>query len=581
MDEVSGWFETHHTGTWSLALGRVDDNLTRSPLVAVAITTEAAEGILISVSTPALDELGVDAQTLLPLLVSQLGASEIELQVHGAKRFWLTLAGHATDAVQIRFDTELASYLLDPEEPHDLASLALRHGGDKSARPPAPFQRAARTPISRDMIEQRTMRQSELVHRLSPQLAPRIEDEGLTELLRNVELPLTRTLATMQRLGVLVDISQLSAMSIAMDLEMAELEKRAVDAATHPFNLNSPRQLETILFDELKLKPLRRTKTSRSTDAATLEALAEEHPLPNLILQHRQVAKLKSTYVDALPHLVAQETGRVHSSWEQTVTATGRLSSTEPNLQNIPVRTELGRAIRRAFVAPPGTKLLSADYSQIELRILAHLSQDPELLEAFVTGQDVHLRTAMAVFGVSEGQITHDMRRQAKAVNFGVIYGQGESGLAAALGIPRQQASEFIAAYYRRYRGVREFMNKTIEHARHGKAVESMLGRRRYFNDIDSANRGLRLSAERMAMNMPIQATAADILKLAMLKLTAPVTPGARMVMTVHDELVFEIPGAEVDVAQERIRAIMQGVVALDVPLLVDIGVADNWADAH
>ncbi|MGC4066514.1 MAG: DNA polymerase [Polyangiaceae bacterium] len=362
---------------------------------------------------------------------------------------------------------------------------------------------------------------------------------------------------------------------------MARLEAEAIRLAGHPFNVNAPRQLETILFDELSLKPIRRTKTSRSTDAATLEALADEHPLPRLILAHRQVAKLKSTYVDALPNLVDPKTGRVHSSWEQTIAATGRLSSTDPNLQNIPIRTSLGRSIRKAFVAPTGTKLVSADYSQIELRVLAHLAQDPELLSAYANGEDVHLRTAAAVFGVAEAEVTDEMRRQAKAVNFGVIYGQGESGLASALGIPRHQAGEFIAAYYRKYVGVRRFMNETLEHARHGKAVRSLLGRRRLFNEIDNANRSVRLAAERMAMNMPIQGTAADLLKLAMLKLDEPITPGARMIMSVHDELVFEVPDAEVDLAKARISEVMQHVMDLSVPLEVDVGSATNWADAH
>ncbi|HEY5956622.1 MAG TPA: DNA polymerase, partial [Polyangiaceae bacterium] len=419
------------------------------------------------------------------------------------------------------------------------------------------------------------------IFRIARAMAPRVADEGLEQVFYEIELPLARVLARMQRAGVLVDTSHLSVMSLELDREISRLEGEAIAAVGHPFNVNSPRQLETILFDELGLKPVRRTKTSRSTDAATLEVLAEDHALPRLILAHRQVAKLKSTYVDALPALVNPATGRVHSSWEQTVAATGRLSSNDPNLQNIPIRTELGRAIRKAFVAAPGMQLVSADYSQIELRILAHLSRDPELLLAFETDEDVHQRTAMAVFEVDANSVTKDMRRQAKAVNFGVIYGQTESGLANSLGIPRQQAGEFIAAYYRRYRGVRDFMNSTLEQARHGKAVRSMFGRRRHFNEIDSANRSLRLAAERMAMNMPIQATAADILKLAMLKLDEPVTPNSRMIMSVHDELVFEVPIGEVELAKARIVEAMQQATALGVKLLVEVGSAANWAEAH
>src|SRR5690606_25993354 len=342
------------------------------------------------------------------------------------------------------------------------------------------------------------------------------------------------------------------------------------------FNVNSPRQLETLLFDELELKPLKRTKTSRSTDAATLEALADQHPLPAVILQIRQLSKLKGTYVDALPQLVDAHTGRVHGSWEQAVAATGRLSSSDPNFQNIPIRTALGRTIREAFVAPPSYAIVSGDYSQIELRVLAHLSRDERLVEAFRTGQDIHLRTAMEIFELSEEEVTREHRTRAKAVNFGVIYGQGESGLAKSLGISRDEAGRFIAAYFRRYDGVRRFMDHTLEAAREGEAVRSLLGRRRLLPDIRSGNRARRFAAERIAMNMPIQGSAADILKLAMLALSTPPPPGARMVLTVHDELVFEVPEAEVEEACRVIREKMEGVYPLEVPLVVEVKAGPN-----
>ncbi|HEX7451600.1 MAG TPA: DNA polymerase, partial [Polyangiaceae bacterium] len=348
-----------------------------------------------------------------------------------------------------------------------------------------------------------------------------------------------------------------------------------------PFNVNSPRQLETLLFDEIGLKPLRRTKTSRSTDADTLEALAAAHPLPKVILEIRQVSKLKGTYIDALPQLLNPTTGRIHTSWEQAVAATGRLSSTDPNLQNIPIRTELGRKIRQAFIPPPGHQLVSADYSQIELRVLAHLSQDAVLLDAFRTGQDIHTRTAMEIFELREEELTREHRTRAKAVNFGVIYGQGDSGLSKSLGIARAEASSFIAAYFRRYEGVRRFMNETLERARAGEAVRSLLGRRRLLPTIRSANRAERLAAERIAMNMPIQGTAADLLKLAMLALKEPPTPGARMTLSVHDELVFEVPDAEVPEAEAKIKSAMEHVFELAVPLTVEIGHGMNWNDAH
>jgi DNA polymerase-1 len=585
VDAVEAWLDeavTHQPWSVAIAVNNPEPNNAESSLIVLAITCAQGRTGLFRLTSPTSGDEALDRNQVLALLAPRFTQSDVRIQVHGAKKLWLSLFATPIETVHVSFDTELASYLLDPEENHVLESLGQRYLGEKPIGTLSTFPRKRSVDtLSIEVVEQQAARESRLIRRLAEVLTTRLSEEGLTDLLQQVELPLAKVLANMQRRGVLVDTSRLAEMSGEMDKEMNRLEVEAVQVAKHSFNLNSPRQLETILFDELGLKPIRRTKTSRSTDAATLESLAEEHPLPRLILQHRQVAKLKSTYVDALPNLVNRTTGRVHSSWEQTVTTTGRLSSTEPNLQNIPVRSALGRTIRKAFVAPPGTKLLSADYSQIELRILAHLAQDPALLHAFNAGEDVHLHTAAAVFGVAESEVTKEMRRQAKAVNFGVIYGQGESGLASTLGISRQQAGEFIAAYYRKYRGVREFMNVTLEHARLGKAVRSLLGRRRYFNDIDSANRGLRLAAERMAMNMPIQATAADVLKLAMIQLDEPVTPGTRMVMTVHDELVFEVPNAEVELAKERIREVMQNVVSFSVPLLVDIGVAENWTDAH
>lgn len=583
MQAIETWLAASQQAVcWGISLRREMDHATRSPWVALGIATSETRSAVIPVASSAsLLRQGVEPAALSDLLRRALTRPDLELCTHGLKSLWLGLLDLEVLATNPCFDTELASYLLDPEQVHDLATVAQRHLGKSGPLPLAATpKRKSHTASDTELVLDTALR-AQVVYRLSRVLAPRIVDEGLDRVYYQIEQPLCRVLARMQRLGVLVDTSRLATMSLELDLEIAKLEAEAIACVGHEFNVNSPRQLESILFDELRLKPVRRTKTSRSTDAATLEVLAEDHPLPRLILAHRQVSKLKSTYVDALPALVNSGTGRVHSSWEQVVAATGRLSSTDPNLQNIPIRSHLGRAIRQAFVAPPGMQLVSADYSQIELRVLAHLSQDPELLAAFRANEDIHQRTAMAVFDVEASAVTKEMRRQAKAVNFGVIYGQTDSGLASALGITRHQASEFIASYYRRYRGVRDFMNTTLDHARHGKAVRSLFGRRRHFNEIDSANRSLRLAAERMAMNMPIQATAADILKLSMLALDEPVTPGARMIMSVHDELVFEVPDSEVEEAKSRIAQAMQGVADLAVPLLVDVGSAVNWAQAH
>jgi DNA polymerase-1 len=401
--------------------------------------------------------------------------------------------------------------------------------------------------------------------------------------MRDVEMPLARVLAAMEMRGVLVELPTLEALGKEVEQQMRDLDAECKRFAGRDFTLRSRDQIETILFDELKLPVVKRTpKGGRSTDADVLEALADKHELPRAILTYRELDKLKGTYIDALPRYVNPATGRIHTRFDQAVAATGRLSSSDPNLQNIPIRTELGRSIRAAFIAPPGHVILSADYSQIELRILAHLSDDPELIDAFSTGADVHARTAALVFGKAQGDVTADERRAAKTINFGVIYGMGDSALGKQLGIPREQAARFIAAYFERYAGVARFMEKTVEAARQGEAVRTLLGRRRFLPNLHSANRGLRFEAERVARNTPIQGTAADVLKLAMVKLgTDDAAPGARMILTVHDELVFEVPEERAKAAGEQIREQMAGAMKLAVPLVVDVGWGKNWAKAH
>ncbi len=505
---------------------------------------------------------------------------------HNLKYDDCVLRRHGLPLGGIAFDSRLASYLLDPEQRHGLKELAERELGvmmttyDQVTHKSRGHQLAF-DEVPLDEAAPYAAADADLSLRLMNRLAPRVADEGLTRVFEEIEVPLSRVLADMEMDGVLVDTKRLGVLGKQIEKDLERLEKEAHRIAGRPFNVNSPRQLETLLFDECGLKPIKRTKTSRSTDAATLEALADQHELPRVILELRQLAKLKGTYIDTLPRLVHKDTGRIHTSWEQAVAATGRLSSTDPNLQNIPVRTELGRSIRSAFIAPPGSELVSADYSQIELRVLAHLSQDPVLLEAFRTGQDIHTRTAMEIFELEASELTPEHRRRAKAVNFGVIYGQGDSGLAKSLGIARAEASSFIAAYFRRYEGVRRFMDETLEHARAGESVRTLLGRRRLLPDIHSGNRARRLAAERVAMNTPIQGTAADLLKMAMLALAEPVVPGARMILTVHDELVFEVPEEQVEAAMARVKDAMEHVYPLDVPLTVEVGHGKNWNDAH
>jgi len=535
--------------------------------------------------------LGVPAQLgmddVSAILGPLLADPSIQKLGHDMKFSEVVLRRHGLALRGVVFDTMLASYLLDAEASHELADVAERDAGVKMAsfEELAPKKRGqAQRALDDIEIERATSYAAafpEAVLRLVDQQKPRLEAANLGELLTKIELPLASVLAQMEYTGVLVDPKALASLGEEMAKELAVLEQRAHAAAGKEFNLASPRQLETILFDELKLRSVRKTKTGRSTDADVLEQLSDDHPLPAIVLEHRAIAKLKGTYVDALPRLVHPETGRIHTRWSQAVAATGRLSSQDPNLQNIPIRTELGRLIRRAFVAPPGFVVLSADYSQIELRVLAHLSKDPVLVDAFRTGQDVHTRTAMEIFGVDAADVTVEMRRRSKTINFGVIYGMGESALARRLDIPRVEAARFIDAYFQRYRGVHEFMERTMTEARHTQVVHTMLGRRRMVPDLHSSDRGRRAYAERIAQNTPIQGSSADLLKLAMVRLGEPVVPGARMVLTVHDELTFEVPVDRVDEAKAKVREAMENVYALDVPLVVDVGAGPTWADAH
>jgi DNA polymerase I len=421
---------------------------------------------------------------------------------------------------------------------------------------------------------------------LESRFEPRIESEGLGKLMNDVELPLSRVLAEMERTGVLVDTKRLEVIGKRAEGELAALEVKAKELAGRDFSVRSRDQLERILFDDLKLPVLKRTpKGGRSTDASVLEELAEQHELPKTICEYREIDKLKGTYVDALPRAILPETGRIHTTYEQAVAATGRLSSQNPNLQNIPIRTALGREIRSAFVAPPGHVILAADYSQVELRLLAHLSHDESLIEAFKKGEDVHVHTASLIFDVPKESVTRVMRGQAKTVNFGVIYGMGEAALAKQTGVTKAEAARFIEAYFTRYAGVKRFMDETIAKGRAGEAVRTLMGRRRFLPNLHSANRGLRMEAERVAKNTPIQGTAADLMKIAMVTIGArpsvPGVSGVKMVMTVHDELVFEVPVDGVEKTGQFVREAMASAMKLDVPLVVDVGHGPNWADAH
>jgi DNA polymerase-1 len=587
-DELRRFAESAgRTGRLALSATYEPEDPMRGGLVGIGLASEHGHGAYVPIAHR---YVGMPNQLARAEVLEILGPVFADPKVDKAaldlKRLGVLFARQGKTVEGFSFDAVLASYLLDPEARHDREALSERELGIRQRSLEDITGRGRGKKVGVDQIEcgeaaSYAAASADMALRLAERLGPRLADAGLEKLFQTVEVPLARLLVDLELSGVLVDTEVLRSLGDDAEREIARLEHEAHRAAGHEFNVNSPRQLETILFDELGMKPLKRTKTSRSTDAETLEALSEQHPLPGVVLEIRSISKLKGTYIDALPALVHPSTGRIHTSWEQAVAATGRLSSTDPNLQNIPIRTELGRKIRAAFVAPPGYGLVSADYSQIELRVLAHLSGDPVLVDAFRTGQDVHQRTALEIFALEPDKLLREHRTQAKAVNFGIIYGQGEGGLAKVLGIPRAEAASFIAAYYQRYQGVRRFMSETLERARAGESVRSVLGRRRLVPAIRSANRAERLAAERVAMNMPIQGSAADILKLAMLALREPVTPGARMILSVHDELVFEVPDAEVDEAKAKIKAAMQGVFDLGVPLIVDAGSGKNWNAAH
>ncbi|TMD91631.1 MAG: hypothetical protein E6I76_18735 [Chloroflexi bacterium] len=396
-----------------------------------------------------------------------------------------------------------------------------------------------------------------------------------------MELPLVPILADMEVLGIAVDDGSLGAMSRELHLRIQALEAEMYELSGHTFNVGSPQQLQRLLYDDLGLAAGRRIKTGRSTDADTLEALREEHPIVDLILEWRQLTKLKGTYVDALP-LLRERDGRVHTTFNQTVATTGRLSSADPNLQNVPLRSEWGQRVRSAFVPDRGQVLVSADYSQIELRVVAHVSGEPELIDAFRSGQDIHRRTAAAVGGVAPEEVTAEMRRSAKVVNFGVMYGLSDFGLARDTGMSREEAGAFIAAYFQSFGAIAAYLEGIRNFAREWGYVETVFGRRRYIPDIRAANRQLRQAAERMAVNMPMQGTAADIMKLGMIRTDQALRESgmaARLLLQVHDELVLEAPREEVEPLAALLREAMGGAAELVVPLDVDVKVGDNWRD--
>jgi DNA polymerase-1 len=571
----------------------------RSDLVGLAFAVPRADAAPERVYVPMCHRyLGVPVclpeAEVLAALGPALASPRVAKHTHDGKTIDVLLRRRDRVLGGVASDAMIASYLIDASRArHDLDLVVLTEGlreVDVAARPVwMGTGRTSRTGVDIPVEEvgRRLAAEAAAALALAPRQAAKLAALGLEGLYRELELPLAHVLARIECRGIQLDTDKLRVIGAEIATSLVALEKEIHALAGGPFNISSPKQLADVLFGKLGLPVVRKTKTGASTDADTLEELAALHPVPAKIVEYRGLSKLKGTYVDALPALVNPRTGRLHTSFNQAVAATGRLSSSDPNLQNIPVRTEIGRRIREAFVARPGHLLVSADYSQIELRILAHLSEDPAFLDAFRSGQDIHQRTAAEVFGVPAAAVTAEHRRIAKAINFGLVFGQGEFGLSQVLRIPRAQAREYIASYFNRYAGVRAYMDGAIADARTKGESSTLLGRRRPLPDIRSTRAQDRAYAERIARNTPVQGTAADLLKLAMLRVDAgiearePPAADAHLLLTVHDELVFEVPEARVPAFKEWVKNQMESVYVLKVPLTVDVGAGPTWSSAH
>lgn len=563
------------------AISRSIGNLLGGGADSVAIATLTPVGPI--VTTPASDLLlcGGAADVAIVALGENGSSEAIRSAFDGAtarfvgydlKRISHSLAGHGVSLPRNAFDVMVAAYLVDPTAANDLAAVASDHLG------------VAVQAFAED--ESSTAAALVQIHHLAEPLARGLRERELTKLFDEVEMPLVGVLARIEARGIALDCERLARMSEEYATRLESVMREIHGIAGHSFNIHSPQQLRQVLFDELGLstRGLKKGKTGYSTDVDVLTKLSSDHPLPARILEYRALSKLKSTYIDALPPAVNVITGRLHTTLHQTVAATGRLSSSDPNLQNIPIRGEEGRRIRAAFVAPPGRLLIAADYSQIELRVLAHLSDDPVLREAFGEGQDVHARTAAEVFGVLPGTVTAEMRRAAKVINFGILYGMGPQRLARDLGISLAEAKTYIENYFARYAGVRRYMDATLASARENGYVTTILGRRRPVPELLSGQRGVTQAAERIATNTPIQGSAADIIKLAMLRIDRRL--GAEgldgfMILQVHDELLLEAAEADAEKVAELVREEMTGALPLSVPLEVEIDRGRSWADAH
>ncbi|MGA3245903.1 MAG: DNA polymerase I [Bacteroidota bacterium] len=586
-------FDTETTSTDSLNAELVGVSFSIEPreafFVAVRSASAASQSDLFGKSKSAEDDKGLTIEEAISCLKPLMEDLHLKKIGHNIKYDMLVLSQYGIWTKGIDFDTMIASYILRADGRHNLDALAKEH---------LQYRKVSFSDLTGSGKDQKPIREvalqslcdyscedADMTLRLYELLRTKLSEQGMMKLCSDLEFRLIPVLCAMEATGIAIDVEYLKKMSKELELLLETLVKEIHGYAGVDFNINSTQQLGEILFNKLKLPTQKKTKTGYSTDFGVLETLRHEHPVIEKLLEYRQFSKLKSTYVDALPALINPRTGRVHTSFNQTVAATGRLSSSDPNLQNIPIRSEIGRSIRKAFI--PGEKsdiILSADYSQIELRVMAHISGDEGLGEAFRNKEDIHATTAAKVFGVEQKNVSKDMRRKAKEVNFGIMYGIGPFGLASRLEIPQSEAKEIIARYFERFPKVKQYINDTITSARASGYVETLLGRRRFLPDLNSSNQNIRQNAERQAINMPIQGTAADMIKLAMIHIDGAFSAKeleSRMLIQVHDELVFEVKKKEEKEVRSLVTKHMQQSLKLSVPLEIEIGVGKNWLEAH
>ncbi len=577
--------EARESGRVALALVLTDSQAMRARALGIALAWAEGRSVYVPFAHTGFDVQGALAgPAALALLRPLLEDAAVRKVSAHAKRDRIVLGRLGVDLAGLGFDALLASYLIDPgRRGYALEDLAFEYLGERRSAGSAGVA-SADAPAGVTAVA--TGSEAELLLRLDAPMTRHLDSEGLLPIFDDMEMPLVAVLADMERAGVRVDVELLASMSREMEAQLQALTREIHTLAKGEFNINSPIQLREVLFDRLGLKSAKKTAKTRAASTAedVLEELALVHELPRRILEYRSVQKLKSTYVDALPALVNPETGRIHATFNQTVAATGRLSSTDPNLQNIPIRTPEGRRIREAFVAEPGHLLLSADYSQIELRVLAHLSGDATLIDTFRKGEDVHDRTSREIFGPLSAVPKDEQRRVSKMVNYALLYGKSAFTLAKDLGIERKQAERFIEAYFSRYPGVRQFIDDTIVKARETGTVRTLLGRLRRLPDLRAKNTPVRMEAERQAMNTPVQGSAADLIKRAMIDLHAELARrklGARLILQMHDELLLEVPEAEAEEARALVKQVMEGALKLDVPLVADAHLGRSWAEVH